>query len=161
MYLADVFTDAEMAAISRDIDEALPRFTPDDGRSWWATTAAGEQRAVPGPDVGGPPGGGRTPVGGRNVPVASALGRGRMREILAKAQARTGIACDTDLEAHIATLHHFGATRIALATRWPDAVNEARRLDRVILSTDSEDIAALGRSLGLDAPFLRFRDARG
>jgi ectoine hydroxylase-related dioxygenase (phytanoyl-CoA dioxygenase family) len=46
LHLADVFTEAEMAAISRDIDEALPRFTPDDGRSWWATTAAGEQRAV-------------------------------------------------------------------------------------------------------------------
>jgi hypothetical protein len=46
LHLADVFTDAEMAAISRDIDEALPRFTPDDGRSWWATTAAGERRAV-------------------------------------------------------------------------------------------------------------------
>lgn len=57
------------------------------------------------------------------VPVASALGRARMREILAEAERRTGIACDTDLEAHIATLQHFGATRIALASRWPDAVN--------------------------------------
>jgi phosphatidate cytidylyltransferase len=36
----------------------------------------GEQRAVPGPDVGAPPGGGRAPVGGRNIPVASALGVG-------------------------------------------------------------------------------------
>ncbi|MBI1990519.1 MAG: hypothetical protein HYS65_12480, partial [Betaproteobacteria bacterium] len=36
------------------------------------------------------------------VPVASALGRTRMREILAEAQARTGLACDTDLEAQIA-----------------------------------------------------------
>ncbi len=59
------------------------------------------------------------------VPVASALGRAKMREILAEAEARTGIACDTDLEAHIATLAHLGADRIALATRWPDAVNGA------------------------------------
>jgi maleate cis-trans isomerase len=59
------------------------------------------------------------------VPVASALGRTKMREILAEAQARTGIACDTDLEAHIATLQHFGATRIALATRWPTSVTDA------------------------------------
>src|SRR5260221_1042771 len=57
------------------------------------------------------------------VPVASALGRKRMLESLAEAQQRTGLPCDTDLEAHIATLKHLGATRIALATRWPDAVN--------------------------------------
>lgn len=59
------------------------------------------------------------------VPVASALGRRRMLEILAEARSRTGLPCDTDLEAHIATLQHFGATRIALATRWPEAVNAA------------------------------------
>jgi len=59
------------------------------------------------------------------VPVASALGRAKMLEILAEARARTGLPCDTDLEAHIATLQHLGATRIALATRWPEAVNAA------------------------------------
>lgn len=59
------------------------------------------------------------------VPVACALGRKKMREILDAASQRTGLACDTDLEAHIATLQHLGATRIALATRWPDAVNTA------------------------------------
>src|SRR5919107_5992959 len=48
------------------------------------------------------------------VPVASALGRAKMREILGEAQRRTGIPCDTDLEAHIATLQHLGARRIAL-----------------------------------------------
>ena len=61
------------------------------------------------------------------VPVASALGRAKMLEILGEAQSRTGIACDTDLEAHIAALKHLGARRIAVATRWPDAVNEALR----------------------------------
>ncbi len=59
------------------------------------------------------------------VPVASALGRAKMLEILAEARARTGLPCDTDLEAHIATLQHLGATRIALATRWPEPVNAA------------------------------------
>jgi maleate cis-trans isomerase len=59
------------------------------------------------------------------VPVASALGRAKMREILEEAQGRTGIPCDTDLEAHIATLRRLGARRIALATRWPDSVNRA------------------------------------
>jgi hypothetical protein len=46
LHLADVFTPAEMAAVSRDIDDAVPRFVPDDGRSWWANTASGEQRVV-------------------------------------------------------------------------------------------------------------------
>src|SRR5688500_4984250 len=32
------------------------------------------------------------------VPVAAALGRARTLEILAEAQSRTGLACDTDLE---------------------------------------------------------------
>ena len=59
------------------------------------------------------------------VPVAAALGRAKMRAILDEGQARTGLVFDTDLEAHIATLQHFGAAKIGLATRWPDAVNEA------------------------------------
>ena len=48
-----------------------------------------------------------------------------MRAILDEGHARTGLVFDTDLEAHIATLQHFGAEKIALATRWPEAVNEA------------------------------------
>ena len=59
------------------------------------------------------------------VPVASALGRDRMRAILREGAERTGIACDTDLEAHIAALQHLRASRIALATRWPESVNSA------------------------------------
>ena len=35
------------------------------------------------------------------------------------------------------------------------AALDSRALDRVILSTDDEEIAALGRSLGLEVPFLR------
>lgn len=36
-----------------------------------------------------------------------------------------------------------------------EAALAARRLARVVLSTDDEEIAALGRRLGLDVPFLR------
>ena len=81
------------------------------------------------------------------VPVASALGREKMRELLDEAQSRTGIACDTDLEAHIATLQHLGAKRIALATRWPDAVVTA--LTRYLAAADIEVVAvrSLSRSL--------------
>ena len=82
------------------------------------------------------------------VPVASALGRKKMREILAEAQSRTGLACDTDLEAHIATLQHLGATKIALATRWPDAVVSA--LTRYLADAGIEVLAVRSRSRTLD-----------
>jgi maleate cis-trans isomerase len=82
------------------------------------------------------------------VPVASALGRTRMREILAEGEARTGLPCDTDLEAHISVLQHFGATRIALATRWPDAVNAA--LTRYLADAGIEVIACRSRPRTLE-----------
>jgi len=83
------------------------------------------------------------------VPVAAALGRTKMREILAEGEARTGLRCDTDLEAHIATLQHFGASRIALATRWPEAVNSA--LTRYLAEAGIEVIACRSRARSLDA----------
>lgn len=81
------------------------------------------------------------------VPVASVLGRTKMREILDEGAQRTGIACDTDLEAHIAVLQHCGATRIALATRWPEAVNTA--LTNYLQDAGIEVVAcrSVGRSL--------------
>jgi len=82
------------------------------------------------------------------VPVASALGRKRMREILAEAEKRTGLPCDTDLEAHIATLNHFGAKKIALATRWPEAVNSA--LTRYLADAGIEVLACRSRARSLD-----------
>jgi maleate cis-trans isomerase len=82
------------------------------------------------------------------VPVASALGRKKMREILAEARSRTGLACDTDLEAHIATLQHFGATKIALATRWPDSVVSA--LTRYLAEAGIEVLAVRSRPRTLD-----------
>ncbi|MGZ8231768.1 MAG: aspartate racemase/maleate isomerase family protein [Burkholderiales bacterium] len=81
------------------------------------------------------------------VPVASALGRTKMREILDQAEARTGIPCDTDLEAHIATLQHLGAERIALATRWPEAVNTA--LTRYLAEAGIEVLACRSRARSL------------
>jgi maleate cis-trans isomerase len=82
------------------------------------------------------------------VPVASALGRTKMREILDEGQARTGLPCDTDLEAHIATLQHLGATRIALATRWPERVNAA--LTRYLAEAGIEVIACRSRARSLE-----------
>jgi len=82
------------------------------------------------------------------VPVASALGRKKMREILDEASQRTGLPCDTDLEAHIATLQHFGATRLALATRWPDAVNTA--LTNYLKEAGIEVVVCKARGRSLD-----------
>jgi maleate cis-trans isomerase len=82
------------------------------------------------------------------VPVAAALGRTKMREILAEGEQRTGLPCDTDLEAHIATLQHFGARRIALATRWPERVNAA--LTRYLAEAGIEVIACSSRARSLE-----------
>jgi len=82
------------------------------------------------------------------VPVASVVGRKRMREILSEGEARTGLPCDTDLEAHIAVLQHFGASRIALATRWPDVVNAA--LTRYLADAGVEVVACRSRPRSLD-----------
>jgi maleate cis-trans isomerase len=83
------------------------------------------------------------------VPVASALGRTRMRRILGEAEDRTGLACDTDLEAHIATLEHFGAKRIAIASRWPDRVIEA--LTAYLGEAGIEVVAVRSRARSLEA----------
>jgi len=82
------------------------------------------------------------------VPVASVLGRKRMREILSECEARTGLPCDTDLEAHIAVLQHIGATRIALATRWPDVMNAT--LTRYLADAGVEVVACRSRPRSLD-----------
>jgi maleate cis-trans isomerase len=82
------------------------------------------------------------------VPVAAALGRSRMVAILEEGAERTGLACDTDLEAHIAVLRHLGASRIALATRWPEAVNAG--LIRYLSEAGIEVIASRSTSRSLE-----------
>jgi maleate cis-trans isomerase len=77
------------------------------------------------------------------VPVASFLGRKRMLDILAQAQDRSGLPCDTDLEAHIAVLKHLGASRIALATRWHEPTTTA--LTRYLADAGIEVIANCSR----------------
>jgi hypothetical protein len=41
--LTDVFTAAEMDAVDAELAAALARAEPDDGTSWWATTASGDR----------------------------------------------------------------------------------------------------------------------
>jgi hypothetical protein len=46
LHLSGWFDPADMDAISREMDAAFEKYTPDDGRSWWAETADGTKRAV-------------------------------------------------------------------------------------------------------------------
>ena len=82
------------------------------------------------------------------VPVASLFGRKRMLAILAEAQSRTGLPCDTDLEAHIATLKHLRATRIALASRFPEVTNT--KLTEYLAEAGIEVIVCRARSMSLE-----------
>ena len=46
LHLSGWFDPADMEAINREMDAAFEKYTPDDGRSWWAETADGTKRAV-------------------------------------------------------------------------------------------------------------------
>ncbi|HYF46870.1 MAG TPA: hypothetical protein VD926_11710, partial [Acidimicrobiales bacterium] len=43
LLLQDVFTDAELDAVDAELAAAVAAARPDDGASWWATTASGER----------------------------------------------------------------------------------------------------------------------
>ena len=83
------------------------------------------------------------------VPIASVLGRTRVLELLDGVRERTGIRADTDIEAHIAALKAFGASKIALATRWPDRVADA--LTRYLAEAGIEVLACRSQGRELDA----------
>jgi Phytanoyl-CoA dioxygenase (PhyH) len=46
LHIEGLYTGDEMAEVSAEMDRAARRYSPDDGRSWWARTAGGEQRLV-------------------------------------------------------------------------------------------------------------------
>lgn len=46
LHLTGVFTAEEMAAVAADMDAAAGRYSPGDGRSWWARTSDGTERLV-------------------------------------------------------------------------------------------------------------------
>ena len=58
------------------------------------------------------------------VPLAASLGRARTLQLLDEMSDRSGLSCKTDLEAHIKALHHLDVEKIAIASRWPSALNE-------------------------------------
>jgi len=59
------------------------------------------------------------------APVSARLGRERLRGLLDEAEQRTGIACDAPLEAVLSSMAHLGLEKLALASRWPNELNDA------------------------------------
>ena len=58
-------------------------------------------------------------------PISSQLGRPRVLELMAETKRRTGVMADSQAEASIAAINHFGAKRIAIASRWSEQLNNA------------------------------------
>jgi len=57
-------------------------------------------------------------------PIASQLGRSRVLELLEETARKHGVVADAHAEATVAALKHFGAKRIAVASRWSDPLNK-------------------------------------
>ena len=58
-------------------------------------------------------------------PIASQLGRPKVLALAEETERRTGAKADSHAEATVAALRHFGATRIAVASRWSAQLNNA------------------------------------
>lgn len=59
------------------------------------------------------------------APISAVLGRPRVVELLRETKEKTGIPADAPLEALIAAMKHLGLQKLAVGSRWADAVNEA------------------------------------
>ena len=81
------------------------------------------------------------------VPLAAALGRERMQELLDSFSTAAGVPVDTDLEAIIAGLRHLGVARVALATRWQPDVTAAVAAYLGGAGVDVVDTFSDGRSI--------------
>jgi len=58
------------------------------------------------------------------VPLSAQLDRPRVRELLSETQQRTGLVADAAIEVIIDALQHLGASRVAIASRFADQVNQ-------------------------------------
>ena len=57
-------------------------------------------------------------------PIASQLSRARVLALLEETRRKTGVVADAHAEATVDALKHFGAKRIAVASRWSDELNK-------------------------------------
>jgi maleate cis-trans isomerase len=71
-------------------------------------------------------------------PIAAQLGRERTLDLQAQTTARTGVTADSQAEATIAALRHLRCHRVAVASRWADALNE-----RLVAYLEQADIHVL------------------
>ena len=58
-------------------------------------------------------------------PIAAQLTRPRLLALLEETHRRTGLPSDSDAEATVDAMRHLGVTRIAVASRWADELNNA------------------------------------
>lgn len=59
------------------------------------------------------------------APISAQLGPARVRQLLSEAQAKIGVPGYAPLEAMVAAVTHLGLTKVAIASRWADEVNNA------------------------------------
>ena len=59
------------------------------------------------------------------APISAMLTRPRVQELIAQTKERYGIIVDAPLEALIAAVKHLGIRKLAVGSRWADAVNNA------------------------------------
>jgi maleate cis-trans isomerase len=57
------------------------------------------------------------------APVSAQLGRDRVQQLLREGEDKSGIPGDGPIEAVIAAMHHLGLHKIAVGSRWADALN--------------------------------------
>lgn len=77
------------------------------------------------------------------LPISSQLGRTRVLALLEETARKAGVTADAHAEASIAALRHLGARRIAIASRWSDALNE--KLVAYFRQADIEVLAITSR----------------
>ncbi len=57
-------------------------------------------------------------------PISAQLGRERSLKLCQETQARTGLPASSDAEATIESMKHLGVTRVAVASRWANELND-------------------------------------
>lgn len=82
------------------------------------------------------------------VPVAATLGRKRVGDLIEQIAQRSQRPADSDLESHIRAAHHLGVSKIAMATRWGEALNQALVSYLASAGIQVVSIAAHARDLG-------------
>lgn len=85
------------------------------------------------------------------VPIALALGRGRMRDLLSEIGERWERPCDTDAEAIVAGAGHLSVRKVGLATRWNGAMNEALTAYLSAAGIEVVHCASSGRTMAENA----------